>query len=686
MTTRRTTDCAGIARACLLTGAALCAAARTAAAPCEPIPTPRIVLVKGTTSVKEAAEKNYALSAAKRLGRWLSDCGVAYSALDDSELTTARLTGATVAILAYNPSPDPREVGVLESFVRRGGKLMVFFGADPALARLMDLTVAPRMVDLKSGRWCSFRFGCAAPAFVPERVWQQSRSMRPAYPASDRAQVIAWWEDSEGHALPEPAWVASPNGFWMSHILLDDGDTWNKQRMLLAMLAFHEPSLWQPAARRCLEAAGSLNRFPSYSQTVDAIALASRGRTVEEDVSASLVRADGLRDELGLLIRYGRYAHAVERSRWLRDGLIHAYALAVNSHPNEVRAVWDRTGLGLYPGDWDRTCRELAEYGLTDILPNMLSAGVAHFPNRILPSSPIVPVHGDQLAACVAAAHAHGMRVHVWKICWNLDGAPDALINDLRGKGRLQRTDTGAVVNWLCPSHPDNLRQEREMAGDIVRLYPVDGIHLDYIRYPDSHACFCVGCRQRFEQAIGKPVAQWPMPKGAVALRREYDRWRCAQITRMVDETSCLVRSVNPRVRVSAAVFGMYPSCADSVGQDWGQWLAKGLVDFVCPMNYVTNTQQFAELVSRQMKVPGASGRILPGLGVTAGESWLDPVQVLDQIAVTRQQGCGGYALFGLNRVLATELLPVMDVRPRGSEAQSPPTDWPPASRSVSAR
>ena len=77
--------------------------------------------------------------------------------LDDSELTTARLTGATVAILAYNPSPDPREVGVLESFVRRGGKLMVFFGADPALARLMDLTVAPRMVDLKSGRWCSFR-------------------------------------------------------------------------------------------------------------------------------------------------------------------------------------------------------------------------------------------------------------------------------------------------------------------------------------------------------------------------------------------------------------------------------------------------------------------------------------------------------------------------------------------------
>ncbi len=41
----------------------------------------------------------------------------------------------------------------------------------------------------------------------------------------------------------------------------------------------------------------------------------------------------------------------------------------------EARAVWNHSGTGAYPGDWDRSARLLAECGFNMVLPNMLWGG-----------------------------------------------------------------------------------------------------------------------------------------------------------------------------------------------------------------------------------------------------------------------------------------------------------------------
>jgi uncharacterized lipoprotein YddW (UPF0748 family) len=189
----------------------------------------------------------------------------------------------------------------------------------------------------------------------------------------------------------------------------------------------------------------------------------------------------------------------------------------------------------------------------------------------------------------------------------------------------------------------------------------VDGIHLDYIRYPGGNHCFGPPSRRAFEQWLGAPAGGWPRAAlGGGALRPKYARWRADTITSFVRSARDLVRSVNPGIKLSAAVWGGYPDTIDSIGQDWGAWLREGLVDFVCPMNYTEDTFRFASQVRRQLALPGAASRVYPGLGVTSAESQLAADKAIEQVAALRRAGAPGFMLFDLSHTLREETLPAL--------------------------
>jgi hypothetical protein len=45
---------------------------------------------------------------------------------------------------------------------------------------------------------------------------------------------------------------------------------------------------------------------------------------------------------------------------------------------------------------------------------------------------------------------------------------------------------------------------------EVARRYDVDGLHFDYIRYPDGEHCFCAGCRERFQRVAQTTLVNWP--------------------------------------------------------------------------------------------------------------------------------------------------------------------------------
>lgn len=619
-----------------------------------------VLVVRGTVSAPEGPERRAAEGAADRVGRWLTDLHVPHGLLEDGEVTDRALAGAKLVLLPYNPVLPDAERAALARFVAAGGRLLVFYSADPQLAALMGFRLGPYRHDPTGRRWNAIRFEEPAAWGVPARVLQQSTSVRPVTPAGRGARVVAWWESADGTRPGEPALAASDAGAWMTHVLLE-GDTARKRRMLTALVAHHAPGVWPRVTAPLLEEAARIDSFAGYDEAVAGIRRLAPDAARRREADAHLARAAAARDALREAVAAGADAAALGQAGRLRAALTRAYAVVQPNVPGEFRGVWDHDGVGLFPGEWDRTARLLAAHGMTAVLPNLQWPGLAHYSSDHAESSFSFRRYGDQAAACLAAARRYGLEVHAWKVCWSLAATPDALRARWRREGRLQRDAGGAEQPWLCPSHPGNVRMELAALRELAARYALDGIHLDYLRFPGPDACFCPVTRSAFERHLGRRAAPWPAAvRGDGPLAPAFAAWRRGEITGFLRRARAEVSAARPGIRLSAAVFAAYPGCADSVGQDWGAWLREGLVDFVCPMAYTENLSAFSGDARRFAALPGAAGRVFAGIGVTANTSHLEADQVLEQVAALRAAGLRGFTLFQLDLELRDQVLPML--------------------------
>jgi len=181
---------------------------------------------------------------------------------------------------------------------------------------------------------------------------------------------------------------------------------------------------------------------------------------------------------------------------------------------------------------------------------------------------------------------------------------------------------------------------------EAARRPGVAGIHFDYIRYGSSTTCFCDGCRSKFEVLVGEKLPQWP--EEASRKGRWRARWlefRRDNISRLVEQVHREVRAQAPECKISAAVFKNYPTCRDSVGQDWALWAREGWVDFVCPMNYTASDAQFGNLIRNELEVLGGSVPCYPGIGLLRG---MGPTGAARQIDISRRLDTGGFVIWSV--------------------------------------
>ena len=620
-----------------------------------------IVIIKGTASVPDMPEKSVAEQTALRLSRWLTELGISHAVLDDSDVIAGKLRSASIALLPYNPFPTHKEIAKLSTFIESGGKLLVFYSSSSQLAHLMHMKLGSYQLTELPGRWSSFKFNRMAPTYMPNVVYQESNNIKPVYPAASDARIIAYWYDANGKRLSDPAWVESAHGFWMSHILRS-GDDESKKTVLLGLLCELSPTAWKEVATHSLLNAGKLASFLNVHEACLSISQKAEGMYNEQLVRNLLAHAVREFNAMHKEALKKNYPEVVKSSRVLRANLLEAYGRVQKPVTNEFCAVWDHSGTGIYPGSWEKTCRILARAGITAVFPNMLWSGVAHYPSDVVRESSVCKVYGDQLKSCIQAAHKNGLKVHVWKVCWNLGNLPEEVIRALEKEGRLQQSDTGKTLSWLCPSHPENVAMELKAISELITRYHIDGVHLDYVRYPGKNACYCPMCKQQFEQWMGRKIANWPDSVKKGKLQDSYIAWRSSQMTDFVRSAHHIIKKLKPDIQVSVAVYPDYPACKKTLGQDWALWLKKGYVDFVCPMNYVPDMASFRMLLRRQLKLPQAKYRIFPGIGVTTSRCRLRADEVIDRINCVREEGAMGFILFDLNRNLENEILPILSL------------------------
>ena len=309
-------------------------------------------------------------------------------------------------------------------------------------------------------------------------------------------------------------------------------------------------------------------------------------------------------------------------ARILRSALA-AGGLFLTASAAEIHAVWDHSGRGLYPGNWPKTMRLLKDASVTDLFVNVGGVDFAHYGSAFLPKTQAYKTAGDQLAACLAAAKGTGVRVHAWFICFNATRNNPTTLDGFRRKGWRLKDAKGGLTTYLDPANPAVRAYVLSAVEELAR-YPLDGVHLDFVRWGD---------------AAVKPPNAAPL------------------VTQFVAEAR---RRVKRPKWLTAAVYGKYPACIASVGQDWPRWLDFDIVDYVAPMDYTASLAKFEELVRQQATPRLRARRTIVGIGVTANESNLDARQVARQVALARRYGLAGQALFDLDEKLERSILPTV--------------------------
>lgn len=309
------------------------------------------------------------------------------------------------------------------------------------------------------------------------------------------------------------------------------------------------------------------------------------------------------------------------------------------SPKHEVRAVWLTTIGGI---DWPHSHSvEAQKRELTVILDKLQQAGVntvllqtrvrgtTIYPSAVEPwdgcltGQPGKSPGYDPLAFCIDECHRRGMECHAWVVtipvgkwqklgCLQLRKKHPKLIRHIGEDGYMdpEQPQTGDYIAAMCREIADN--------------YDVDGIHLDYIRYPES----------------------WPKAKAkALPARRAY-------ITDIVRKVNRAVKSVKPWVKLSCSPIGKHDNLTrfasggwnarTAVAQDAQAWLREGLMDALFPMMYFQGDNFYPFAIDWQEQ---AAGRVVaPGLGIYFLDpregKWSLPV-IEREMHVLRQLGLG---------------------------------------------
>ena len=150
---------------------------------------------------------------------------------------------------------------------------------------------------------------------------------------------------------------------------------------------------------------------------------------------------------------------------------------------------------------------------------------------------------------------------------------------------------------WLCPSRPEVTEYLKDRVRELAEIEGLDGIHLDFIRYPDVilpyglhesrgvvqdkvyplwDFCYCDVCRAEFKKQYGID----PMDLEDPTACQEWMQYRWDAMAHMASEVAAEIKKCG-KVS-SAAVFASPEESKKLVRQDWANFRNLDDVCFIC--------------------------------------------------------------------------------------------------------
>lgn len=312
----------------------------------------------------------------------------------------------------------------------------------------------------------------------------------------------------------------------------------------------------------------------------------------------------------------------------------------------EVRAAWITAVYGL---DWPRTKAttpvsiQKQKEELVEILDKLKEANFntvlfqARTRGDVLYKSDIEPYNSiltgksgkdpgyDPLAFAIEECHKRGMECHAWMVTIPLGGRKHVAS---LGKQSVTRRQPKICVPYkreyfLNPGNPKTKEYLMSLVKEVVERYDVDGVHFDYLRYP--------------ERAFRFPDSYDYRKYGN---GRSLDQWRRDNITEILRYIYKGVKQLKPWVKVSTCPVGKYRDTSRYSSKGWNAfhvvhqdvqgWLGEGIQDQIYPMMYFRGNAFYPFALDWQEQSNGR--HVVPGLGVyflhpSEGDWILDEIQ-----------------------------------------------------------
>ncbi|HEX7086237.1 MAG TPA: family 10 glycosylhydrolase [Vicinamibacterales bacterium] len=358
----------------------------------------------------------------------------------------------------------------------------------------------------------------------------------------------------------------------------------------------------------------------------------------------------------------------------------------------EVRALWVTRASLTTPAAIDALVASARTSGFNTLLVQVRGRGDAYFTGGLEPRADALAGQRpefDPLERVLDQARPHGLRVHAW-INVNLVASsgelpssrthviyrhPDWLMVPRNLSYHLARVGSrspeflGRLTRWtrtndrveglfLSPILPEAASYTVAVVEDLVRRYPVDGVHFDYIRYPGPEFDYSLGALRAFHADL--------LPELPPAERTRFDARSIADLTALTDlyperwagfrrsrlnalllRLRTAVKAQRPDAVLSAAVMPDPDVAATERFQDWRFWAEQRWVDVICPMAYTADVLTFAAQIARAREVVSPQG-VWAGIG-----AWrLSPGRTIENIHAARRAGAHGIVLFSYDSLV----------------------------------
>lgn len=344
-----------------------------------------------------------------------------------------------------------------------------------------------------------------------------------------------------------------------------------------------------------------------------------------------------------------------------------AYYQTIPVPCNEHRGVWVRPK-STQRSDIAKELDRLKSYGFNSVYLETFYHGYTIYPSKVASSYGFKAQRPeftgtDMLSIWLEEAHKRGMTLHVWFETFYVGtSSPGNILSIKPSWANIQRAhlenpvlqpssvEPGAF--FIDPANKDATTYLRKIIYEIVTTYPVDGINLDYIRYPNSlkphfpdyldstwgYSCLA---RKDFKKRYGSD------PYNLKPDDKEWGAWlnyRQENVTQFVKSVDCLLKKQSRPIELSAVIFPNEKEAKIQKLQNWYEWLANGYLNALTPIILGSSPEQ-VEKATREI-ASHAKGKAALYVGVFGVFNQDDPITLVKQIVAARNAGAEGINVF----------------------------------------